>query len=200
MSQIKLAVIYYSAYGTNYRMASTAAEAARDAGAEVKLLRVREIVAQEVIDRQPAWKANQEATANIPEASTSDLEWADAYLFSVPTRYGGAAAPIRAFFDTTGALWSSGKLANKCATVMTSSQQPHGGQETTLLTMYISLCHWGCILVPTGYTDQSVFGAGGNPYGTSATASGQPVAEEVLAAARHQARRLVDVAQRLKGA
>ena len=34
---VKLAVVYYSTYGTNHRMAEIAAEAARAAGAEVRL-------------------------------------------------------------------------------------------------------------------------------------------------------------------
>ncbi|MDQ3388771.1 MAG: NAD(P)H:quinone oxidoreductase, type IV, partial [Gemmatimonadota bacterium] len=42
MSQVKLSIIYYSTYGTNHQMAETAAEAAKAAGAEVRLRRVRE--------------------------------------------------------------------------------------------------------------------------------------------------------------
>ena len=41
MENVKLAVIYYSTYGTNYEMARVAAEAAEDAGAEVRLRKVR---------------------------------------------------------------------------------------------------------------------------------------------------------------
>ena len=35
---VKLAIVYYSTYGTNHQMAEIAAEAARAAGAEVRLL------------------------------------------------------------------------------------------------------------------------------------------------------------------
>ena len=42
MSQVRLAIVYYSTYGTNHRMAEIAAEAARAAGAEVRLRKVRE--------------------------------------------------------------------------------------------------------------------------------------------------------------
>ena len=49
-----------------------------------------------------------------------------------------------------------------------------------------------------GYTDQSLFAAGGNPYGTSyASGSGEPVSDEAKAAARIQGRRLADFAARL---
>jgi len=195
---VKLAVIYYSTYGTNHRMASTAAEAAREAGAEVRLLKVRETAPAEVVQSQGPWAEHHEQTREVPEASLADLEWADAYLFSVPTRYGAPASQMRAFMDTTGGLWYQGKLADKAATVMTSAQNPNGGQETTLQAMYISLMHWGCILVPPGYTDQSVFAAGGNPYGVSVTANGQGPTDADLEAIRYQARRLVRFAAKLK--
>jgi multimeric flavodoxin WrbA len=66
------------------------------------------------------------------EATLDDLEWANAYLFSAPTRYGAAASQMRAFLDQTGPLWGTGKLANKAASAMSSAQNPHGGQETTV--------------------------------------------------------------------
>jgi NAD(P)-dependent dehydrogenase (short-subunit alcohol dehydrogenase family) len=42
ITNVKLAVIYYSSGGTNYRLAQWAEEGARAAGAEVKLLKVPE--------------------------------------------------------------------------------------------------------------------------------------------------------------
>src|SRR5690606_38835285 len=120
------AVIYYSTYGTNHRMAETAAEAAREAGADVRLLKVRETAPQEVVDAQEAWKAQQEKTSDVPTASPDDMVWADAYLFSAPTRYGGAASQMRSFIDTLGPIWQEGKLAGKAFSAMTSAQNPHG--------------------------------------------------------------------------
>ncbi len=40
----------------------------------------------------------------------SDLPKADALIFGMPTRYGTAASQVRAFIDSTGALWASGAL------------------------------------------------------------------------------------------
>ena len=196
---VKLAIIYYSSYGTNYRMAQTAEAAAREAGADVRLRRVRETAPPEAVQSAGPWAEHLEATREVPMASLDDLEWADAYLFSVPTRYGSAASQMRSFIDTTGGLWYQGKLANKAASVMTSAQNPNGGQETTLQGMYITLMHWGCILVPPGYTDQSIFAAGGNPYGASVSASGGAIPDEDLEAIRHQARRLVHFARLIRG-
>lgn len=195
---VKLAIIYYSTYGTNYQMAQTAAEAAREAGAEVRVLKARETAPPEVVAQQGPWAEHAEFTKDVPTATLGDLEWADAYLFSSPTRYGGATSQMRAFIDTTGPLWGQGKLANKAASVMASAQNPHGGQETTIQSLYITLMHWGCILVPPGYTDPSIFAAGGNPYGVSVTANGQPIPNEVLEAIRYQARRLVEYARKIR--
>lgn len=194
----KLAIIYYSTYGTNYQMARTAAEAAREAGAEVRLRKVRETAPQEVVESQEKWAAHARSTEDVPEATPDDLAWADAYLFSTPTRYGGAASQMRAFIDTLGPLWMEGKLANKVVSAMTSASNPHGGQETTLLTMNITFMHWGAILVPPGYTDAAVSEAGGNPYGVSVTASGDDLDEATRDAIRHQAGRLVAIADQLR--
>jgi NAD(P)H dehydrogenase (quinone) len=197
MSNVKLAVIYYSTYGTNYQMAEVAAAAAQEGGAEVRLRKVRETAPQEVVQAQDAWANHAKATEDIPEATPDDMVWANAYLFSAPTRYGGAASQMRSFIDTLGPIWQEGKLADKPATAMTSAQNPHGGQETTLLSLYYTFMHWGALIVPPGYTDQSVFESGGNPYGASVTATGEPLTEQDKAVIRHQAQRLVAFAQKL---
>ena len=193
---VKLAIIYYSTYGTNHQMARVAAEAAREAGAEVRLRKVRETAPEEVVQAQEAWAAQQERASDVPEATPDDMVWADAYLFSAPTRYGGAASQMRSFIDTLGPIWQEGKLADKAFSAMTSAQNPHGGQETTLQTLYYTAMHWGAVIVPPGYTDQAVFAAGGNPYGASVTAGGE-LSEEDQAMIRHQARRLVAHAAKL---
>jgi NAD(P)H dehydrogenase (quinone) len=197
MSDVKLAVIYYSTYGTNHEMAQLAADAAREAGAEVRLRKVAETAPDEVVEGQDAWKAQAEKTADIPEAQPDDMEWANAYFFSSPTRYGGAASQMRAFIDTLGPLWLEGKLANKPVTATTSAQNPHGGQESTLLTLYTTFMHWGSIVVTPGYTDPAYFASGGNPYGTSVATDGGGVTDEIRTSIRAQTRRLVEVAERL---
>jgi len=196
MSKVKIAIVYYSTYGTNHQMAEAAAEAAREAGAEVRLRKVRETAPEGVVKAQEAWSAQAERTSHIEQATPEDLEWADAYLFSTPTRYGGAASQMRSFIDTLGPLWQEGKLANKIVSAMTSAGNVHGGQETTLQTLYYTFMHWGAIIVTPGYTDQSVFASGGNPYGVSVTAGAEGVTEEKKAAIRHQTRRLIETAKK----
>ena len=199
MSQARLAIVYYSTYGTNHQMAEVAAEAARAAGAEVRVRKARETAPEGVVNGQDAWRAQAERTAHVEEATLDDLEWANAYLFSAPTRYGAAASQMRAFLDQTGPLWAQGKLAGKAASAMSSAQNAHGGQEATVLSLITTFAHWGCIIVPPGYTDAVQFKAGGNPYGVTVTANGEPIPEDVKEAIRHQATRLVQYAARIAG-
>lgn len=197
MNKVKLAVIFYSTYGTNHQMAEVAAEAARAAGAEVRVVKVRETAPADVVAGQDAWKAQADKTKEIPEADYEVMEWANAYLFSAPTRFGVSASQLRAFIDTLGPLWNKGTMANKPVSAMTSAQNPHGGQESTILSLYTTMMHWGTIIVAPGYTDKVIFGAGGNPYGASITATGGEIAESDKAAIRHQAKRLVEFAAKL---
>ncbi|SCZ82115.1 NAD(P)H:quinone oxidoreductase [Acidaminobacter hydrogenoformans] len=199
MSNVKLSIIYYSATGINYQLAQWAKEAAEAAGAEVRLVKARELAPEAAIDGNPAWRANVDATKHIPEATSEDLDWADAILFSVPTRFGNMASQMKQFIDTQGGLWAQGKLANKAVSAMSSAQNPHGGQEATILSLYTSMMHWGAIIVAPGYTDASIFKAGGNPYGTSVTQGqdGKPV-EDVKDAVAHQTKRLIETAGWLK--
>jgi NAD(P)H dehydrogenase (quinone) len=193
---VKLAILFYSTYGTNQTMAEIAAEAARAAGAEVRLLRIAETAPAEVVNSQDGWKAQVSRASALPLATPADMEWANAYLFSTPTRFGGAASQVRSFIDTLGGQWFSGALANKPVSAMTSAQNPHGGQEATLLSLYTTFLHWGSVIVAPGYTDAAIFATGGNPYGYSHT-QGAPFDDKARASIGHQAKRLVEMAAKL---
>ena len=196
---LKLAVIYYSAFGTNYTLAKWAEEAGRAAGAEVRLLKVRELAPEEVIAGNPAWKANREATKDIPIATPEDIEWADAIVFSTPTRFGNMASQMKQFLDTAGGIWFQGKTVNKVVSALTSAQNAHGGQEQTLLSLYTTMYHWGALVVTPGYTDEAVFRADGNPYGTSVSVDDAGnMKEDVRDAVVHQTRRVLQVAGWMK--
>lgn len=201
MTNVKLAVIFYSMGGTNYQLAKWAEEGAKEAGAEVKVLKVQELAPDSIIERNEVWKNTVEATKNVPIATGDDIEWADAIIFSVPTRFGNMPSQMKQFLDIQGGLWATGKTVNKVVSAMTSAQNPHGGQEATLLSLYTSMMHWGAIIAAPGYTDPVTFGAGGNPYGTSVTV-GQDgkMIDDVEAAVKHQAKRTVTVAEWVKKA
>jgi NAD(P)H dehydrogenase (quinone) len=195
----KLAVIYYSATGHGTTMAQHVATAAEEAGAEVRLRHIAETLDPASFAHNPAWTANYDATKDLPAAIGDDIVWADAVIFGSPTRFGSPTSQFRAFIDSLGGLWAQGQLADKVYAGFTSSQTSHGGQETTLLSLYISLIHFGGIIVAPGYTDPIKF-ADGNPYGVSHITGPDnktPVNETTTEALHHLAKRVVAIAGRL---
>ena len=195
----KLSVIYYSATGHGTSMAARVAAAAESAGAEVRIRHVAETNDPESFAGDPAWTANYQATKDLPAATGADIEWADAVIFGSPTRFGSPAAPLRVFLDSLGGLWSEGKLADKVYAAFTSTQTAHGGQESTLLNLYVTLMHFGGIIVPPGYTDPVKF-TDGNPYGVGLIVTRDNIAaldDATNDALDHLARRVVGTADRL---
>lgn len=198
----RVLVTYYSATGSVHRLAEAVTAGAEEAGAEVRLRRVAELAPEEAIASNADWARHREETEGIPVVTLDDLDWADGYAFGTPTRYGAPAAQLKQFIDTASSLWHEGKLADKPVTTFVSSAELHGGQEATILSLNNVFYHWGCVIVPLGYTDDVVYAAGGNPYGTSWPA-GFPSTmpdEKVLECARFQGRRLARFAEVLAGA
>ncbi len=199
MEKVKLAIIYYSSTGINTQLAKWAKEAGEELESEVRLLQVAELAPKDVIEKNPAWKANVEATKDIPIATSEDLAWADAYIFSTPTRFGNMCSQMKQFIDMQGGIWSEGKLTNKVVSAMTSAKNSHGGQEATILSLYITMMHWGAIIVTPGFTDASIGAAGGNPYGTSVTQGKDgKMIEDVEKAVKHQTKRTIEIAKWIK--
>jgi NAD(P)H dehydrogenase (quinone) len=198
-AQTKVAVIYYSATGITYQMAQAVCEAAGEAGAEVRLRKVRELAPDEAIRSNSGWQAHHLETQDVPEAQIDDISWADVVIFGSPTRYGMIAAQLKQFIDTTGPLWAQGALVNKVYSGFTSTATSNGGQETTLISLYTIIHHWGGIVVTPGYTEPSQFVAG-NPYGASHTSNNGEIAPDSIAlgAAALQARRAVQISTALK--
>ena len=194
----KVAIIYYSQTGTTHELAQAVEEGAKAAGAETRLLKVKETAPGEVWGNNPAWKEHIESTSNVAEATNDDLEWADAIIFGTPTRYGLPSAQLKNFIDQTGGLWAKGALTNKVGSSFTTTATSHGGQEATILALNIAFYHWGMIIVAPGYVEPSQF-VSGNPYGASFTSNnGQLDPDEVaLTAARLQGRRVAEIAAKI---
>lgn len=193
----KLSIIYYSSQGTAHAMASRMAETAESLGAEVRLRRVRETAPDDVVQSVEGWAAHAASVADQPVAEPEDMAWADAVIMGSGTRYGHVTSQLQAFIDTLGPLWQEGRLADKAYAAFTSSQTAHGGQESTILAMITTFCHFGGIIVPPGYTDQTKFNDG-NPYGVSVVTGGAGVDETAATALDHMVTRVVSVAKRLE--
>jgi NAD(P)H dehydrogenase (quinone) len=195
----KVLVLYYSAWGHMEQMAYAAAEGAKEAGAEVTVKRVPELVPDDVA-KAAHYKHDQKA----PIAKPEELANYDAIIFGCGTRFGTMASQMRNFIDQTGSLWASGALVGKVGSAMTSSATQHGGQESTILGFIPTMLHQGMVVVglPYSYAGQSGVDEirGGSPYGastiTNSDGSRQPAKHE-LDGARFQGKHVAQIAAKL---
>jgi len=168
---VKVGVICYSATGNVYGLARATEEGAKEAGAEARLRKVRELASEEAIKSNQGWYDHTLVTEDVPEASIEELEWADAYLFGTPTRCGNVSAQPKQFW-TRPAECGSRASSPKGRQQLQQRAEP-ARQESTIISMYNVFMRWGSIVVPPGYTDPVLFEAGGNPCGTSSTDGGE---------------------------
>jgi NAD(P)H dehydrogenase (quinone) len=198
----RVLIAFYSRGGVTEALAKAIAEGAVAEGAEVRLRRAREFVGEEVMKQAPGWLEGAKRMNALYEAPTgADAEWADAIVFGTPTRFGSMTAELKAYIDSLGGLWFKGALVGKAGSAFASTSTPHGGNETTIISLYAPMAHLGLILVPTGYADPVLFRAG-TPYGASSvsgTNSAPPSADD-LTVARFQGKRVTRVAAALKTA
>lgn len=197
---VNIAIIFHSRSGNVYRLADAAATAAAKVGADVRLLKVPELPDPMVLDRQ-AYQELMHTTADIANATLSDLEWADAIMIGTPVHFGLPAPQITNFIDHTGPVAIPGKLMNKAVSVFASGSMPHAGQQATILALHNSICHWGSVIVPNGSSAEVLFQTNnGAPYGTSSISRHKPdnVHEDNLGAIEFQTRRTVEIAVALK--
>ncbi|WP_376091050.1 NAD(P)H:quinone oxidoreductase [Roseomonas sp. CCTCC AB2023176] len=196
----KVLVLYYSSYGHVETLANAVAEGARSVpGTVADVKRVPELVPAEVAEKSH-YKINQAAAV----AQVDDLKGYDAIIIGSPTRFGNMASQMKNFLDQAGGLWATDALVGKVGSAFTSTATPHGGQESTLLTIHNVLLHFGLVIVGLPYSykgqmDPSVV-QGGTPYGASTVAGGmgqlQPTPGD-LEGARFQGAHVAKIAAKL---
>ncbi|HEX6591370.1 MAG TPA: NAD(P)H:quinone oxidoreductase [Moraxellaceae bacterium] len=156
-------VLYYSRHGATRQLAQAIARGIESEGVEARLRTV------------PAVSTVCEATeSDIPDSGDiycdlDDLAGCSGLALGSPTRFGNMAAPLKYFLDGTSSLWLNGALIDKPACVFTSTSSPHGGQESTLLSMMLPLLHHGMVLLGIPYAEPGLVRTtgGGTPYGAS---------------------------------
>jgi len=191
-------------YGHVYRLAQAVAEGAGEVeGTEVDVMRVPETLPEEVLAKMGALEA-QQVQSEIPCCTVNqidELAAADAIIFGAPTRFGSVCGQMRQFLDATGGLWSQGKLVGKVGSAFTSTATQHGGQESTLLTLHVSLLHHGMIIVGLPYSFQGQMRIDEITGCSASTIAGgqgerQP-SENELDGARFQGRHVAEITARL---
>ena len=198
MSQKTLAVliVYYSQHGTTAELARPIARGVESVpGCEAvlrtvpKVSTVCEAVEADIPD------------SGAPYCTAADLKNCAALALGSPTRFGNMAAAMKYFLDGTVPQWLSGDLIGKPATVFTSSASPHGGQESTLLTMMLPLLHHGMVISGIPYSEGALntTTGGGSPYGAGHVAgnSRRALSSEEQQIAFTQGKRLAELARKL---
>ncbi|WP_219968503.1 NAD(P)H:quinone oxidoreductase [Methanospirillum stamsii] len=147
---MRVFIVYYSLYGHIHQMAQAVLSGVKEAGYTAELFRVPETLPDEVIEKMGA-TGFQKEFRKLPVITPAELAQADAVIFGTPTRFGNMIGQMRQFLDATGGIWSQGALAGKVGSVFTSSGTQHGGQESTILSMHITLLHHGMIIAGLPY-------------------------------------------------
>lgn len=133
-----------------------------------------------------------------------DLRNCDGLILGSPTRFGNMAAPLKHFIDSTSALWASGSLIGKPASVFTSSSSMHGGNESTLLSMILPLLHHGMLIQGLPYSEAALHSttSGGTPYGASHVSHGNgqdvQISDHEQELAKATGRRMAQLVKNLK--
>ncbi|MBE2293724.1 MAG: NAD(P)H:quinone oxidoreductase [Phycisphaerales bacterium] len=161
---MEILVLYYSRTGGTAEMARQVARGVGEVeGMAARLRTVPPVstVCEAVEDEIPS--------SGPPYASLDDLRECAGLALGSPTRFGGMAAPLKYFLDSTGGLWLEGALVDKPAAVFVSTSTLHGGHESTLLSMMLPLMHHGMLLMGIPFTESALHEtrSGGTPYGPS---------------------------------
>jgi len=200
----KVLVVFYSMFGHIHQLAEAVAGGACEIpDTEAVLRRVPETLPDDVLRKMGAYEP-QKKFSHIPVCTVRELADADAIVFGTPTRFGNMCGQMRQFFDATGGLWKAGALIGKVGSVFTSSATQHGGQESTILSVHITLLHQGMVIagLPYSFGGQNRIDeiTGCSPYGASTIAgndaSRQPTQTE-LEGARYQGRYVAGIARKL---
>lgn len=197
MMQPYILVLYYSKYGTTKEMAHLIADGIERTDMATKIRTVPQISTVVKV-----------AEASVPEdgdiyCTLEELEHCSGLALGSPTRFGNMASEMKHFWDQSTSLWLSGALHDKPACVFTASGAMHGGQESTLFSMYIPLLHHGMMML--GLTNAtpalSSTKTGGTPYGAthvSGSRHDQSISEDEKVLCIAQGERLAKVALKLQ--
>jgi NAD(P)H dehydrogenase (quinone) len=191
-------ILYYSRHGSTAQLARRIAAGVEEIdGMQARLRTVPEVVAAAGAVAAPEIPGD-----GPPYVCVDDLAECRGLILGSPTRFGNMAAPLKHFLDGTAAQWLSGTLAGKPAAVFTSTSSPHGGQESTLLSMMLPLLHHGMLIAGLPYSEPALTrtDGGGSPYGAGHLARAQRdtrLSDSEAALARALGRRVADIARRL---
>ncbi len=125
MDDVNLLVIFYSRSGLTERLAVLLAEGAIQAGAKIRLRRSRDIMPEEVIASDQAWRSERDRMEKeFAAPRLEDVAWAHVIAFGTPAAPGGLSVELGATLGQISTM-SRTSLAGKAATAFTSSYGGH---------------------------------------------------------------------------
>lgn len=193
---MNIVILYHSQLGSVQKMARLIARGVESVTECHAVLRtVPELRSDEVAD--------DVAQSGDPYIEIDDLKECSGLILGSPTRFGNMSAALQNFLEKTSGIWFSGDLVGKPAGVFTSSSSMHGGQESTLLSMYNPLIHQGMFLcgIPYIETALSKTTSGGTPYGASHVAgknNQNPISDDEKSLCIALGKRVASIAQKLE--
>ena len=200
----KILIVFYSMYGHTYKMAQAVVEGVHEGGGIPILRQVQELMPEQYWDE--GVRKAKALMDDIPVADPrEDLKDIDGIIVGTPTRFGNMTAQMRNFWDQTGGDWMESTLIGKPASAFTSTATQHGGQESTIISILMTLIHHGLVIVGLPYSFQAQMRideiTGGSPYGASTIAGtkGERMpSENELKLAKSLGKYHVEIALKLK--
>lgn len=200
---MKVLIVYYSAFGNVYKMAKLIAEGVTQVpGAQPVIRRVPELIPSSVVEGRIDLKAGAEMQKDVPIVTLDDFKEASAIAFGTPTRFGNVSAQLKNQIDQLGSLWMQKTFEGKPAGIFVSTGTLHGGQESTILSFINVLLHLGFIIVGVPYSlpDLYLTKGGGSPYGPGHIAGAdntREIDENEANICRYYGKRLAEIALKL---
>ncbi len=147
MTQVRIAIVYFSQHGSTQQLADAVAKGAAEySGIDVISYRIEAstMVAGRFVDKD----------------LFQQLSSVDAIIMGSPTYMGGVAAQFKAFIDATSDVWSEQRWANKIAAGFTCGSGINGDQTACLQAMNTLASQQGMLWVGLdtahGVRDQGV--------------------------------------------
>jgi NAD(P)H dehydrogenase (quinone) len=148
MDDVNLLVIFYSRSGLTERLAVLVAEGAIQEGAKIRLRRSRDVMPEEVIAADEAWRSERDRMHKEYAAPRlEDVAWADVVAFGTPAAPGSVGAELGATLSQIATLGKE-SLGKKAATAFTSSYGALAGAELALSELQSRLLRLGFVTLP----------------------------------------------------
>jgi NAD(P)H dehydrogenase (quinone) len=148
MDDVNVLVIFYSRKGLTERLAVLIAEGAIQAGAKIRLRRSRDLMPDELIAADEAWRSERDRMEKeFAAPRLEDVAWAHVLAFGTPASIGGLSVELGATLAQISTL-SKSSLGRKVATAFTSSYGQISGAELAVAELQSRLLRLGFVTAP----------------------------------------------------